>query len=449
MRRLIALLLLAGCARVRPAEHMPQHEPPRFAMRVISEGLAGPWEVFVGPDGWLWVSERNALRVTRIDPRSGTREVLLTIEPSPDCYLLGAAYSEGTLFVSHTYLASPGVRRTQIVSYSYDPSLHRFHSPHVLLAGLSADGDHAAGRVLIGPDRRVYYTLGDQGKNQYANKCKPNRAQALPTADEVARQDWSNYEGKVLRLERDGSIPRDNPVLAGVRSHVYSYGHRNPQGLAFDDHGRLYASEHGPKSDDEINLIRPGKNYGWPHVAGFRDGRAYEYANWSSAPDCEALAYDDYVIPAQVPRQPEQAWDHPDFAPPLHTLFTVDDGFPFAARDCGQGPLNCWPTIAPSSLAFYTPGATGIASWGRALLVPSLKRGSVFVLRLTDQGALRDEPAQELLATHNRYRDLAVGPDRRTIYVVTDNDGVSSGPSQHSTQELAQRGALLEFKLVD
>ena len=79
-----------------------------------------------------------------------------------------------------------------------------------------------------------------------ANFCLPTRAQDRPTAKEVAARDWSTYEGKLLRLEPDGGIPADNPVINGVRSHIYGYGHRNIQGLAFGPDGRLYASEPGP-----------------------------------------------------------------------------------------------------------------------------------------------------------------------------------------------------------
>jgi PQQ-dependent dehydrogenase (s-GDH family) len=440
VRALLVLWLLAGCAR--PVFVHREAAGPHFAMRVIREGLSSPWEVFVGPDGWLWISERTGLRITRVEPSSGAREVLLTFEDAVahgQNGVLGAAFSEGTLFVAYSYRVGPEAYRSKIVSYPYDG--RGFGAPHELIRGLSADGDHASGRLQIGPDGRVYYAIGDQGKNQYAAMCKPSRSQALPTADEVARHDWASYEGKVLRLARDGSIPFDNPVLAGVRSHVFSYGHRNVQGLVFDDAGRLYASEHGPKTDDEINALRAGKNYGWPHVAGFRDDRAYEYANWSAAPDCAQLAYHDYAIPAQVPRQRESAWDHPDFTPPLRTFYTVESSFDFASPDCVERGPFCWPTIAPSSIEFYPRS--------RALLVTSLKFGSVFMLRLDAEGTPRSEPASELFQSEDRYRDLAVGLDGRTIYVVTDDDGYTSGPTAHASKRLAHRGALLEFKPVD
>ena len=104
-------------------------------------------------------------------------------------------------------------------------------------------------------------------------------------------------------MELDGAIPADNPTIDGVRSHIYAYGLRNPQGLSFGPTGLLYASEHGPSTDDEVDLIRAGKNYGWPHVAGYNDDRSYAYANWSaSAPaPCASLKFDSLKLPPSVP----------------------------------------------------------------------------------------------------------------------------------------------------
>ncbi len=159
--------------------------------------------------------------------------------------------------------------------------------PVDLVSGIPAGEDHNAGRIKFGPDGMLYYSNGEQGHNQFASVCKPIESQLLPTSAEVKDKDWSAYRGKVLRIAADGSIPKDNPKIDGVRSHVFTVGHRNPQGLVFGSNGDLYSSEQGPSSDDEINLLAAGKNYGWPHVNGYQDNQSHIYINWSVAPKCD------------------------------------------------------------------------------------------------------------------------------------------------------------------
>ena len=101
--------------------------------------------------------------------------------------------------------------------------------------------------------------------------------------------DWRHYKGKILRLNPDGSIPADNPVIRGVRGHVYAWGIRNTQGMAFSPGGKLFAVNHGPNSDDTLNLIVAGANLGWPDVLGSRNDQTYAYANFSAAKDCPTL----------------------------------------------------------------------------------------------------------------------------------------------------------------
>lgn len=291
----------------------------------------------------------------------------------------------------------------------------------------------------------MYYTIGDQGANQYDDKCSKNRTQAIPSQSQVDAGDWSLYEGKILRLNTDGSIPADNPVIDSVRSHIYTYGHRNPQGLVFGSNGILYSSEHGPKSDDEVNRIEPGMNYGWPHVAGFNDDMAYEYCDWSSAPDCENLNFDDYSCPAGAVSTRESDWNHPDFMPPLRTLFTVDNEFNFKDRTCSKF-FVCWPTVAPSSIDIYESGP--ITEWKNSLLVVSLKKGEIFRLKLSENGETVVGDPIGYLHTQNRYRDMAISPDGTTIYVATDDTGQTSGPSGGNTTELLNPGTILKFKYL-
>ena len=272
--------------------------PERFATRVLVSGLEGPWEVAWGPDQQLWVTERTGRRVVRINPADGSRSVAATIPEVNTTFtqdgLLGLAFHADLLrgtgndfvYVAFTYddAAGPALaRRLTVRRYRYDQASRVLVDPLDILTGLPTHTDHVGGRLAFGPDRKLYLTIGDQGSNFGGNRCDANHSQTLPTAAQVRAKDWSAYQGKILRLDLDGSIPSDNPEIGGVRSHVFSVGHRNPLGLAFGPNGRLYESEHGPSSDDEANLIEGGRNYGWPNVAGYNDGKGYVYANWSAS----------------------------------------------------------------------------------------------------------------------------------------------------------------------
>ncbi len=98
-------------------------------------------------------------------------------------------------------------------------------------------------------------------------------------------------------MNPDGSIPDDNPAINGVRSHIFTYGHRNAQGIAVGPSGDLYISEHGDKSDDELNRLQAGGNYGWPYVSGYNDDKAYQFVNWSAAENCEDLTFNNIAPP--------------------------------------------------------------------------------------------------------------------------------------------------------
>ena len=459
MKRLAIVMLVIGCATdtLDETRSAATTDDP-FTLRVVTSGLSSPWEITLGPDGMLWVTERVGKRILRVDPASGATATLVTIEEANPIGgqegVLGMALATSGSRVEHVYVAftydadpSDGLlRRASIRRYTYDAAANALVDPMVVIDNVPAHNDHNGGRVKLGPDGRIYYTLGEGGANQFGNKCLPIRSQELPTADQIARGDWSAYIGKTLRLERDGSIPADNPVLAGVRSHVLTYGHRNPQGIAFSRDGTLYGSEHGPKTDDEVNVLRAGKNYGWPHIAGFRDDRAYVYGNWSAAPDCEELEFSDYVIPPSVPTQTESSFRHPDLADPLITLFTVASDHEFQDPACGGIDFICWPTVAASSVEVYEP-ATPPPGWRRSLLVTSLKRGAIYVANLKSATRVAGAP-KPMFRTVNRYRDVTVSPDGRTFYVITDSRGLTGTPDGGATSALEHPGAVLELRPV-
>ncbi len=421
-------------------------EPPEtFTSRVVATGFEDPWEVAWGPDGYLWLTERVGKRVVRVDPATGARKVAVTIDEVHQALaqdgLLGLVLHPQLLrgsnyvYVMYTYDADPGpaeLRRAKIRRYTFDPSTERLGSPVDLVTDLPHGPDHGASRLVFGPDDKLYASRGDHGSNFLAYYCEPIRAQELPTAADVQARNWRGYEGKILRLELDGSIPADNPLLNGVRSHVFSYGHRNPQGMAFGPDGRLYESEHGQDTDDEVNRIEAGRNYGWPLIAGYKDDRYYTYANWSaSAPTpCADLEY-GRDPPNTVPRIKESDVNLPDFTPPLATFFTVPTGYD--SRALGNA------TAALAGLEVYA--SPTIPGWSPSILVAGMTSGVIYRVPIDGAGGA---PLTYFKA-EDRYRDLAVAPDGRRIYIVTDTRGRVVTASGAMTATLAHPGALLEL----
>ena len=459
MRRpVIAAVLLAlgplASAQVAPGPNVNPRAvwskpPEQFNSRVVASGFEDPWEVTYGPDGWLWLTERVGKRVVRVDPSSGARKVAITIDEVQQELaqdgLLGLALHPQLLrgsnyvYVMYTYDADLGPaaeRRAKIRRYTYDPATQQLGEPVDLLTNLPHGPDHGASRIVFGPDAKLYASRGDHGSNFLAYYCEPIRAQELPTAADVAARNWRGYEGKILRVNLDGSIPADNPSLGGVRSHVFTYGHRNPQGLAFGPDGRLYESEHGQDTDDEVNRIEAGRNYGWPLIAGYKDDQYYTYANWSaSAPTpCASLDYGRNV-PSSVPRTRESDVNLADFTPPLKTFFTVPSTHD--TRALGNA------TAALAGLDVYT--STAIPGWNPSILVAGMMSGTIFRFPLAGGAAA---PLTYFKA-QDRYRDLAISPDGRRIYAVTDAHGRVLTATGEPRAELAHAGALLEFTYVE
>lgn len=399
-----------------------------FTMTQIGSNnlLNTPWDLHYGPDGHLWITERTTKKIIRINPETAQRDELIQITESPSTLgqdgLLGIALHPNILsanpyvYVSYTYLVS-GVRKQKIVRLTYEINGNdgALSSPVDLISNLPSSNDHNSGRLIFGPDEKLYYTIGDQG----VKVCSINLAQFLPTQQEIDEQNWANYPGKILRLNVDGSIPSDNPVLNGVRSHIYSYGHRNPQGLVYGSNGFLYSDEHGPSSDDEINIINSGKNYGWPYVAGIKDDLMYD------ADGCLTT---------------ETSFTATNYQDPILSMF-----LPNSYRDpaCTDSWM-CRPNIAPSSIDIYESNA--ISGWNNSLLVTSLKKGRVYKINLNAEGASVIGEASQHFYTPNRYRDIVVTPNGKSFYIITDISGKTSDASGfNQVSSLQNPGAILKF----
>ncbi len=217
------------------------------ARTVLATGLQVPWGIAFLPNGDALIAERATARILRLDAQGGEPEELMTV-PGVDTEageggLLGLAVSPdyGKDGLVYAYLTSPEDNR--IVRFELGGE------PEPILTGIEAAAIHNGGRIAFGPDGLLYAGVGDA--------AVPDRA-----------QDPESLNGKILRIEPDGDVPSDNPVEG---SPVYSMGHRNVQGLAWDSDGRLWATEFGQDTFDEVNLIEPGQNYGWPDVEGEGD----------------------------------------------------------------------------------------------------------------------------------------------------------------------------------
>jgi glucose/arabinose dehydrogenase len=214
------------------------------APQTLATDLAVPWGLAFLPDGSALVSERSTARVLSVRPDGTVTELfkLPGVVVDFEDGLLGLA-------VSAAYATDGWVYA--FYKSSTDDRIVRFHldSPdqqEPVLTGLSTAPMHNGGRIAFGPDGKLYAGVGD----------------ATVTAN---AQNMTSNNGKILRMNPDGTVPDDNPFAGSL---IYSLGHRNVQGLAWDADGRLYATEFGQNTWDEINLIKPGANYGWPVVEG-------------------------------------------------------------------------------------------------------------------------------------------------------------------------------------
>ncbi len=242
-------------AAPRPPQQPPP--PPTLNIEVLLKGLQTPWAIDFAPDGRIFLTERpGRIRVVRNGQLQAEPWMTLDVVEAGETGLLGLALdpqfaTNSFVYAAYTY-RSGGRLLNRLARLREDPASGKGLLDKVLIDSVAGGNNHDGGRVKFGPDGKLYWTMGE-------------------TFNRPLAQDLSSLNGKVLRLEPDGAIPKDNPL---PNSFIYSYGHRNPQGLAWQPGtGRLYETEHGPSGEkgccqDEVNLIEPGKNYGWPMISG-------------------------------------------------------------------------------------------------------------------------------------------------------------------------------------
>ncbi len=357
MRRAIIRLLVFVATLTLSALSLSAHAV--YQLQTVADNLNYPWSIAFLPDGGYLVALRSG-QVKRLDASGQTEADLAGL---PDSYVL----SQGGYFDivldpdfadnQRIYLAlahgTPEANGTRIVAGTLNGNRVDDVTAIFTVSPLKDTAVHYGGKMQFLPDGTLVMTTGDGFEYREA---------ALDTF---------NLMGKVIRINRDGSIPSDNPFADGAQGHpaVWSYGHRNPQGLVFDPAtGELYAHEHGAKGGDELNRIKPGANYGWPAVT--------KGINYSGA-----------------------------YISPLRSAPGVEE------------PLKFWdPSIGASGLAVYRGDA--FPQWQGALFIGTLVDLDVRKVTLDN-----DTVSEEILFSEigQRVRDVRVSPDG-LLYILTDSD---------------------------
>ncbi|MFC7813644.1 PQQ-dependent sugar dehydrogenase [Streptomyces sp. NPDC057367] len=287
-----ALLLTAGCSsdagepsgadgstsasstadRSSPPGSAAERTPPAKGsvevVRTVATGLESPWGLAPLPGGGLLVSSRDGATITRVDEKTGEKTELGEVPgvaAAGEGGLLGIALSPDYASDHMVYAYFTSASDNRIVRMRYDekePSGEQLGEPDTVFRGIPKGVVHNGGRIAFGPDKMLYAGTGESG-------------------DEGLSQDKESLGGKILRMTPDGEPAPGNPFPDSV---VYSYGHRNVQGLAWDDEQRLFAAEFGQDTWDELNAIKPGDNYGWPEAEGRSGGSGFHdpLAQWST-----------------------------------------------------------------------------------------------------------------------------------------------------------------------
>jgi len=392
---LCALLGLLGDGRARadeadaqfiedltgPSAVIPMKPPASeitFEPRKVAGPFEMPWGVAFLPDGRMLVTERpGRLRVIengilQLEPVAGTPEVVtgghsglldvLVDRDFPNNQRIFLSYMHGTKGAVNMRVMSARLEGNALLDQRV------IFDSRPAIAGV----DQIGGRLAYGPDNNLYLTIGDRFEKERA-------------------QDLMDHSGSIVRFREDGSIPEDNPFVGrdDALPEIYSYGHRNPQGLVVRD-GKLWEVEHGPYGGDELNIIEAGANYGWPLVTFGIDYNGEIISDRTSAPGL------------------------------------VD-------------PVYKWvPSVAPSSLAAYR-GDVMPENWHDGFVIGTLSGERLVHLTIADGAVTREE--QFLQKKIGRIRNVTVGPDGY-IYLLTDGSEAAVYRLDPVTDEVAARGGL-------
>ncbi|NNC95323.1 MAG: hypothetical protein HKN92_07145 [Chitinophagales bacterium] len=335
---------------------------------VIYSGLDIPWELKYGPDDHLWVNERYG-KIQRINPQNKQGSTILDLTPtiwaSFEAGLLGMDFhpdfpDSPFVFIIYSY-GNAVDNHMKIERYRFDGKV--LMNPVLVFDSIGSAINHNGSRMVIGTDRKLYFTTGD-------------------LMDKSLPQDLQSYNGKVLRINLKGTIPDDNPFPG---SPIWSYGHRNAQGITIGPDKRIYMTEHGDISDDEFQVLVKGGNYGWPDIEGYCD-------------DPDEMSY--CGNPANV--YPKYIWT---------------------------------PTIAPSDLIYYDHSA--IPEFKNRFIIATLKTKKLIALKSSKGAQSQILNERDYLENNlGRIRDICFSPDGRIYLALNGQTYFNSNPFTHTIVEL-------------
>ncbi len=238
---------------------------PTGTPEALASGLDAPWSILRLDDGSTLISQRDTGSIIELDVDGSMREAgtVSGVVPGGEGGLLGIAVDPETPDVLYAYFTAATDNRVVRMSLLGERGARTLGEAEPLLTGIPKASIHNGGRIAFGPDGALYITAGDAGAAGNA-------------------QNPDSLGGKILRINADGSIPANNPIPG---SAVYTLGHRNPQGIAWTSDGRMWASEFGQNTWDELNLIQAGANYGWPQTEGIAGDSRFQdpLAQWTTA----------------------------------------------------------------------------------------------------------------------------------------------------------------------